>query len=91
MTAVAELLSDTWTMLIMRALTEGPKRFSELEDWLETISSRTLSLKLKKLSAQGLVFRTADGVYQATKKGTGLKSIERAMIDYGRRYLSPQG
>ncbi|MBP9669234.1 MAG: helix-turn-helix transcriptional regulator [Candidatus Pacebacteria bacterium] len=86
-TKVAELLSDTWTMLIMRALTEGPKRFSELEVWLGDISSRTLTLKLTKLQEQGLVEKTEEGTYRATKKGKGLKMIEKAMVKYSEEYL----
>lgn len=86
-TKVAELLSDTWTMLIMRALTEGPKRFTELEAWLGDISSRTLTLKLAKLQEQGLVEKTDDGHYRATKKGKGLKMIEKAMVQYSEEYL----
>lgn len=86
-TRVAELLSDTWTMLIMRALTEGPKRFCELEEWLGNISTRTLTLKLKRLTTLGLVAKQADGSYVATKKGAGLKIIERAMVTYSQKYL----
>lgn len=86
-TRVAEILSDTWTMLIMRSLTEGPKRFSELEKWLDGISSRTLTLKLETLKQRGLISRSADGVYQATEKGKGLRIIEKAMIEYGKKYL----
>jgi DNA-binding HxlR family transcriptional regulator len=86
-TQVATLLSDTWTMLIMRALTEGPKRFCELEAWLGHISTRTLTLKLKKLIVEGLVEKTAEGIYKPTKKGSGLKIIERAMVEYAKKYL----
>jgi DNA-binding HxlR family transcriptional regulator len=86
-TKVAELLSDTWTMLIMRALTEGPKRFSELKLWLDTISTRTLTLKLSKLSSEGLIEKTSEGLYQVTEKGAGLKIIERAMVKYSEKYL----
>lgn len=86
-TATAELLSDTWTMLIMRALTEGPKRFSNLKDWLGKISTRTLTLKLKRLQDEGLVTKSTDGLYVATKKGLGLKIIEKAMIKYSQLYL----
>ncbi len=86
-TAVATLLSDTWTMLIMRSLTEGPKRFCEIETWLDGISTRTLTLKLKKLQKEGLVIKGHDGYYTATKKGAGLKIIENAMIQYSKRYL----
>lgn len=87
-TDTAVLLSDTWTMLIMRALTERPKRFSELETWLEDISSRTLTLKLQKLVAKGLIQKTREGIYAPTKKGEGLKIIERAMAEYGKKYLT---
>lgn len=83
----AELLSDTWTILIMRALTEGPKRFLELQNWLEDISSRTLTLKLQKLQEIDLVIKNEEGVYVATKKGRGLKIIEEAMIAYTKKYL----
>lgn len=86
--AVAELLSDTWTILIMRSLTEGPKRFCELEAWLANISTRTLTLKLQKLITAGLIVKQADGYYAATSKGEGLKIIERAMLKYSKEYLA---
>lgn len=87
-TKVILLLSDSWTMLIMRALIEGPKRFCELEKWLGDISSRTLTLKLKRLTAIGLVAHRSDGYYVVTRKGSGLKIIERAMLKYQKLYLS---
>lgn len=86
--AVAELLSDTWTILIMRALTESPKRFCDLEAWLGSISTRTLTLKLQRLSTEGLIEKRVDGYYAPTKKGKGLKVIERAMVSYSQRYLT---
>lgn len=87
-TQTAELLSDTWTILIMRALTEGPKRFVELERWLEGISTRTLTLKLEKLKQEGMLVKSQDGLYTATEKGRGLKIIEAAMIRYSDKFLS---
>ncbi len=84
---VAELLSDTWTMLIMRALIEGPKRFCELEKWLANISTRTLTNKLQALIEKELVEKGADGHYRPTEKGEGLKIIERAMVLYSKKYL----
>lgn len=86
---VAELLSDTWTILIMRALTEEPKRFCELEAWLQTISTRTLTKKLQRLMAEGMVEKRVDGYYAATEKGEGIKIIERAMLSYSAQYLHP--
>lgn len=86
-TKVAKLLSDTWTILIIRSLTEGPKRFCEIESWLDGISTRTLTLKLQKLTAENIITKDADGYYKVTKKGAGLKIIERAMISYSEKYL----
>lgn len=85
---VAELLSDTWTMLIMRALTESPKRFCELEAWLGNISTRTLTLRLSAMTEKGLIEKRDDNYYAPTKKGDGLKIIERAMVKYSEQYLS---
>lgn len=87
-TKVATLLSDTWTMLILRSLTEGPKRFCDMEAWLEGISTRTLTNKLKRLIEDGLVKKNPDGYYQVTEKGAGLKIIERAMIKYSEQFLN---
>jgi DNA-binding HxlR family transcriptional regulator len=86
-TKTAQVLSDTWTILITKALLGGPMRFCELERELPGISTRTLTLKLKKLEAERMVRKMADGTYRATKKGEGLKIVERAMRRYGERYL----
>lgn len=84
----ARLLSDPWTMLIMRDLLEGPRHFCELERSLEGISTRTLTLKLKKLESERMILKSkTDGAYLATKKGKGLRAIETAMRRYGERFL----
>jgi DNA-binding HxlR family transcriptional regulator len=84
---VAKLLSDTWTMLVLHALMDGEKRFCELEVELEHISTRTLTNKLKRLIDEGLIEKTTEGSYKVTKKGKGIKIIERAMARYGKEYL----
>jgi DNA-binding HxlR family transcriptional regulator len=89
-TKVAQLLSDTWTMLVMHHLIDGSKRFCELERALDGISTRTLTLKLKKLMSDGMIKKTEDGVYAATEKGKGLKLIESAMKRYQERYLESE-
>ncbi len=86
-TKVATLLSDTWTMLIMHFLIEGPKRFCELEKSLDGISTRTLTLKLSKLLEDGMIAKKDDGSYSATKKGKGLKLIEDSMRKYEKKYM----
>lgn len=86
-TKVAAILSDTWTILIMHALADGPKRFCELEAALGGISTRTLTLKLQKLTATDMITKNEAGYYEATQKGSGLKMIEQAMLKYSAKYL----
>jgi DNA-binding HxlR family transcriptional regulator len=86
-TKTAQLLSDTWTMLVMRTLLTGPKRFCEIERELEGISTRTLTLKLKNLENERMIRKTAAGIYAATEKGKGLRIIENAMRKYGEKFL----
>ncbi|HEX2792780.1 MAG TPA: helix-turn-helix domain-containing protein [Candidatus Paceibacterota bacterium] len=84
---VARLLSDTWTMMIVHRLNEGPKRFCELERALDGISTRTLTLKLAKLAEDGMVTKAEDGRYLTTERGKGLRRVERAMMRYQEDYL----
>ena len=83
----AELLSDVWTMLIMYTLQDRAMRFCELQHALEGISTRTLTLKLKKLEFLNLVTKNEDNAYIITEKGIGLRSVIRAMKKYGEKFL----
>lgn len=79
----ALLLSDAWTMLVIRDLLKGQMRFSELEDSLSGVSSRTLTLKLKKLEEEGVI--TKNGLhYILTSKGKKLKKVIDAMESWGK-------
>lgn len=88
----AELLGDHCSLLIVRDLLGGPKRFCELERSLEGVSTRTLTLKLKNLEHQGLLERRelTDPVrveYRLTHKGKALKKVVDTVREYGARYL----
>lgn len=86
-TKTAQLLSDTWTMLILHTLLAGPQRFCEIERALEGISTRTLTLKLKKLEEEGVVEKGTDGSYAVTERGTGLQRVVKEMTKYGEEWL----
>lgn len=79
----ATLLSDTWTMLIIRDLLKQKMRFCEIETSLTGISTRTLTLKLKRLEEEGIVIK-ADLYYLLTPRGKQLKKIINAMELWGR-------
>ncbi len=80
---VATLLSDSWTMLIIRDLLKDDMRFSDLERSLSGISSRTLTSKIKILESEGII-QKKDLYYSITKKGAKLKKVLDAMSDYGK-------
>lgn len=79
---VAELLSDTWTILIIRDLLKKPKRFCELERSLVGISTRTLTLKLNRLQEKQIILKTEKG-YLVTKQARKIGNIIRAMERFG--------
>lgn len=83
---VANILGDSCTLLILRDLLDKPSRFSDLENSLSGISSRTLANKLKGLENEGLIVRTKFN-YTLTKKGAALHGVIDAMRKYGKKYL----
>ena len=80
---VATLLSDPWTMLVIRDLLKKDMRFSDLERSLVGISSRTLTSKIKNLENEGVVIKS-DLYYSITKKGARLEKVIDAMSAYGK-------
>jgi DNA-binding HxlR family transcriptional regulator len=91
--ACAEIISGKWTLLVIRDLADGSRRFCELERSLEGISPRTLSLRLRSLEEQGVVERhTYPEVpprveYALTAKGLALLPLIEDMRAYGREWL----
>jgi DNA-binding HxlR family transcriptional regulator len=90
--ACAEIVSGKWTLLVIRDLAEGSRRFCELERSLEGISPRTLSLRLRALEEEGVVERqTYPEVpprveYALTDKGRDLAPLIDSMRAYGNRW-----
>lgn len=92
----ARLLGDRWTLVILRDLVEGPKRFSELESTSEGISPRTLADRLRQMEGQGLVFRESFREipprvqYSLTSKGTASLPVVEALRSFGETWLSDE-
>ena len=55
---VLELVANKWTALVIGALEERPRRFSELRRKLDGISQKVLTQTLRSLERDGLVSRT---------------------------------
>jgi DNA-binding HxlR family transcriptional regulator len=89
----AAIVSGKWTLLIIRDLATGTKRFSELERSLHGISPKTLSERLSTLEAEGILRRQMYAEvppkveYTLTEKGLALASVIESMREYGKRWL----
>ncbi len=89
----AEIVSGKWTLLIIRDLTTGTKRFSELERSLEGISPKTLSERLAALEREGILHRQTYAEvppkveYSLMEKGHALATLIEAMREYGNKWL----
>ena len=51
-------VGDKWSVLIVMALRDGPRRFNEMKRAIGTISQRMLTLTLRSMERDGLVRRT---------------------------------
>ncbi len=95
--ATADIVCGKWTILVIRDLAEGRRRFCELERSLAGISPRTLSLRLRALEDEGIVARhTFPEVpprveYSLTEKGEALAPLIEDMRRYGREWLGVTG
>jgi DNA-binding HxlR family transcriptional regulator len=89
----AEIVGSKWTVLIVHDLSEGPRRFTELEHSLAGISPRTLAERLRWLESEGIVVRRSYAEspprveYQLTDKGKALLPIVGEMRRFGHEWL----
>jgi DNA-binding HxlR family transcriptional regulator len=76
-------VGDRWTVDVVRALGDAPKRFNQIKRKLKSISSRMLTMTLKKLERDGIVMRT----------GTSSNSLRREyrLTSLGITFLAPIG
>jgi DNA-binding HxlR family transcriptional regulator len=93
--ACAEILGTKWTALIVHELSEGARRFSEIEHSCAGISPRTLSERLRALEQEGIIERHSFPErpprveYELTAKGAALLPCIDAMRQFGRQWLRP--
>jgi DNA-binding HxlR family transcriptional regulator len=89
----ADIISGKWTLLIIRDLTSGVKRFNQLERSLCGISPKTLSERLRSLEEEGIIQRQTFAEvpprveYSLTEKGCDLVGVIDSMRCYGKRWL----
>ncbi len=88
-----ELIADQWTMLVVVALQQGTKRFSQLHAHIEGISKKMLTQTLRALERNGLVKRVIYPVippmveYSLTPLGQTLIEPIWALRDWSEQYI----
>lgn len=91
----AELIGERWTLLIIRELLLGPKRFGDLLDHLGGISPTLLTARLTALTESNVVRRIAlprpvnAQLYELTDIGREIQPAIRELIRWGGRFLFP--
>ena len=84
-----DTLGDRWSLLVVRDLIRGKRRFAEFLESKEGIPTNTLADRLKRLARAGIVepVRYSEHPprveYHLTAKGEDLRPIIRAMVDWG--------
>lgn len=79
-----------WTLLIVRDLLDGPRRFTQIERSLRRANPRMITARLRELEHAGLVSRTVYAevpprvVYAVTERGRALRPVIDALRDWGR-------
>ncbi len=87
-----DLFGDRWTLLIVRDLLSGDRRFKDFTGSPERIPTNILSERLARLLTHGAIVQVTppDGskhlAYQLTAKGEALRPILGAMRDWGLRW-----
>lgn len=86
-----ERVGDRWTLLVVRDLLGGPRRFTDLMGLLGGITPKTLSQRLRELESAGLVEvdrepRRREVWYRLTPAGEDLAPAVEALFVWGLRH-----
>ena len=82
-----ELVGDRWTLLVVRELLLGDRRYAELERALPGIPSNLLAERLRLLEEEGLaVHARGDRAYRLTVKGRDLAPVLASLAAWGTRH-----
>jgi DNA-binding HxlR family transcriptional regulator len=82
-----EVIGEKWSLLVVRDLLAGPRRFADLRRSLTAITPKWLSARLRALEAEGIVEREAASPrevwYRLTPKGHALEPVIDALLVWG--------
>src|SRR5262249_55864315 len=86
-----DLLGERWTLLIVRELLSGSRRFGEVQRGIPLISRTMLSSRFRQLADAGVIARHQDSgagpEYRLTPAGLELAAVVRDLGTWGQRWL----
>lgn len=89
------VVGERWTLLVVRELMYGAKRYTDLVDELPGIGTNILAARLKELEAVGLIQKrrlpppAASTVYELTPAGLELRPVLHELARFGARLMGP--
>ena len=89
-----DVIGERWTVLIVRELLLGPKRYRDLLVALAGIGTNLLAQRLRDMESEGLLERVilpppaGSAAYQLTESGRGLESVLLALGRWGARFMA---
>ena len=92
--AALDRVGDRWTLLILRELSFGELRFTDLRKRLPGIATNLLSERLRSLEDDGLIEQrelpapAARTVYVLTAEGRRVNPVLRALAGFGQAFLA---
>ena len=90
--AALEQVGDRWTLLVIEALLDGPRRFGDLAEALPGIAPNILTQRLRHLEREALVAarpysdRPPRVAYELSETGAELAGALRLLADWGARH-----
>ena len=87
-------VGDRWTLLIVRELLIGPRRFTDLRANLPGLATNLLADRLRRLADDGLILRrelpppAPATVYELSDDGRALEPVILDLISFGARYMT---
>jgi DNA-binding HxlR family transcriptional regulator len=90
-----DLIGERWSLLIVRELMIGPRRYTDLQDGLPGIGTNVLAARLKDLADMGIVAKrtlplpSPAVVYELTDAGRALGPTLQALRQWGGEHAPP--
>ncbi|MCQ4209878.1 winged helix-turn-helix transcriptional regulator [Streptomyces longispororuber] len=91
---VLDIVGDKWSLLVVRHLRDGPRRFTELKRAIDGISQRMLTVTLRSLERDGILTRTVHNVmpphvsYELTEMGLTLRKATAPLLEWSVAHLA---